>query len=353
MSSFTIEVPKTPQEAERTRVRVQKDSQEFPWNWMNADRFTPRIIDQKLSTLFQNLQRGHHWTAFAMIDGPAQPIELLWEPRQNKPSIEEQRQQARTWATETFEHRELQNLLDICVGTALTAGTERMANPGTNLGHLVLYQHLVEKGDSMFAEAVTEPFRKRLNNGRFWETLPDMNNGVNLGYSYKVAEEFLMSSDPDLEFVPEGFRAFSRNDQDKNCFDLYHLSTKAIDSYADFIAQIDQHQSEFGLEFKDVARIVRPYVEVIMARKSDYDNSGGPLYPLNSKRNYRRRLQEPLVSKYLSGSELVREAAADKLHLLTDYGDPNFAGDILSNIPNAGDIQMRIFRKEHPSKVKV
>lgn len=68
-----------------------------------------------------------------------------------------------------LSHDELQEVLDVCVGFALSEKPDIRGAPGNFRGHGILFEYLVEKTDTPFSGIVDEALRKRLNNGRFWE----------------------------------------------------------------------------------------------------------------------------------------------------------------------------------------
>lgn len=297
-----------------------------------------RVIDQKLHGFFENLKSGRFWGVIEDLDG-----------RIN--SKKEDKEKARIWARQHFTQEELQSIFEICVATALTVPYKANA-PGSYKGHSILYEETIEKSDSMFADAITENFKKRLNNGRFWEELCGMSVGLNKGHSYNVVGDVLTNhlGDLDLAFVPQGIKIFKRNTQGYVDFDLSNLSNLEINRYAQFLSSIDEHLHLLGLKNTDLEPLITPYVrEVISFAFNERHNEEGPRFRKGSRRGYPQRLKEPLLAKYLSYSDFVRDNMAKELAAELTYGSKPFAFDVLKNVPNIKDMFDRIVNQmSHP-----
>lgn len=250
MSRFTIEIP---QNKNIAREMVKDRSVRFPWDWMQHD--PQRFITQDLGVFFRALQDGGYWEALSYIDGSNNWFQ---------PDLPERRQERRLWAKGYFNDSELNAILDICVDTALTIPIETNS-PGTYRGHIILFRELVEKPDSMFREAVTDDVRKRLNNGRFWEAIPDMMLALNMGIGYRVVEDVLINyfEDLDPKFAREGYSIFRRNRGEKQLFDLKGLSKEAIEKYRYFIDHINKGPIPTLSRIDELFYLRRPIGQVV------------------------------------------------------------------------------------------
>jgi hypothetical protein len=331
MREFSINVPS---KAEVARQTIGFDAKTLPWDYLRHD--SSRVIDQAIGALFADVQSGRFWGVLAWIDGGFNEF---------RPDPEEKRQAAREWAHQNFTHYELQRLLDICVDTALIVPNQT-SWPGTDKGHSILHRELVQKPDSMFREAVTPEFRRRLNNGRFWEEIPNMIVGVNGHLGYHIVDDVLTQDfdDLDVSFAPEGYEIFTRNYGEQMPFDIRFLSDTGVDRYAEYFSKVNRQRDELKLTPEQLAHLVRPYATVILETQGDdYD----PRFEKNGERSYIQRLQEPLVVEYATESELVRSSMAKALELHLVYGNWQHALEVLPHVPNPQDMFHRMIGLMH------
>jgi hypothetical protein len=141
--------------------------------------------NERLLWLGRDILNCRFWGALAVVDGA--PM------RENSPLSKEENdrrnEETKRWARDTFNPMELEQLLNIAVNQALLHPI-KTSWPGTRIGHSVLYDQLVQYEGSMFREAVTDPFKRKLNNGRFWEELPET---IMHGTRYEETGDVLMN----------------------------------------------------------------------------------------------------------------------------------------------------------------
>ncbi len=320
--SRTIEAPLNP---DSVKITVLDRAKRFPWDYLQQDK--TRVIDQKLGVLFADLGNGRFWGVLAMIDGDNSSF---------RPDSPEKRQEARDWARTKFTAAELNEILEICIETALTVPQET-AWPGTDKGHSIIYREIVAKKDSMFADMVSPEFKARLNNGRFWEELPDMKGWLNHGIAYRHVEDVLVNhfEELDLEFAGQGYKMFERNSGTSTAtdFDLRGLSDKAKKRYVSFIRRVNNDRNKSKLTFDQIAHLVKPYVELVIGEDD---------YPQNSKKSFIERLNDTMVSEYLTKSDLVRTGAAKIFQLELVFGNWKHGLAVLEHIPNPQEMFDRI-----------
>lgn len=263
----------------------------------------PEKKSQRLDVFLQNLSDCRFWGTLSMIDGSNNYI--------NPDSIQKAAE-SRAWAKETFSNYDLENILNICVNQALLIPL-KTGWPGTYIGHSILYRELVDKKESIFAGAVDESFRKRLNNGRFWEELIGMCGGINSGVSYVVINDVLEDNFGDLsvDFAKKGLEIFNR-EKNVRSFDLHFLTDKSVDLYAKFLGKIYDARESIGLKEEDFSKLFLPYLfESIRVYGMHDENEGMPRFE-----NFKDRLRKDLVVSQIAANNLVRTALAKNL---SDY----------------------------------
>lgn len=326
----SIEAPLNPDLA---KITVLDRAKRLPWDYLQKDK--TRVIDRKLGALFEDLGNGRFWGVLAMIDGNNSSL---------PPDSPKQMQEARDWARLKFTEAELDEILQICIETALTVPKET-AWPGTYKGHSIIYREIVAKKDSMFADKVRQEFKARLNNGRFWEELPDMKAYVNYGMAYRHAEDVLVNHFEELDpkFAGQGYKIFERNSRTSTAtdFDLEGLSDKAKERYVKFVRRLSSNPDKSKLTFDQIAYLVKPYVEIAIGTHGEEDVSEAN-YPQNSKESFIKRLKDPMILAYLTKSDLVRKGAAKTLHLEMVYGNWVHGLSVLKHIPNPQEMFDRI-----------
>ncbi|MBI4141153.1 hypothetical protein HY485_04930 [Candidatus Woesearchaeota archaeon] len=288
----------------------------------------------RLNLLFQDLANTRFWGVLSLVDGCY---------NHSNPDSPEKMQLARVWAKEFFTESELEDLLNICVNEALLAPL-RTGWPGSTRGHKILYRELVEKPDSLFKGFVDEEFRKRLNNGRLWELLPDLSPGLNNGVAYVVVSDVLDNhlDDISVSFVPKGFELYCVNYCSKPY--LCWLSDKTIDNYVRFVELIDCEKSKVGISEGVVAELLVPYVlETVTLQGFDDDYPGLPRFDGEHSKDYKARLQEPFVAQYLAKNDVVRDALAKDLSDKCSWGDrEDFVFKVIEVLPDPFEFLSRV-----------
>ena len=151
-------------------------------------------LDRGEALLIKDILQGRFWGTLSYVDGRkyerGDDLATLLAHRETKETVAAKNEATRKWAKERFTDFELETILNITVNQALLR-PYTTSWPGTRKGHSALYDELVVKEGSMFREAVTDEFRKRLNNGRFWEDLPDVKLSLNYGHGADVVHDVL------------------------------------------------------------------------------------------------------------------------------------------------------------------
>lgn len=319
---------------------VALETGRFPWEWMRDH--PDKQMDGRTMSLFKSLQTGRFWDVLYQLDGCNS-----WNDCDTKEVSEEKRR----WAKENFTHWELNKLLELAVGVAIAVPFE-IGAPGSKRGHSILYRELVEKEDSIFKGSVNPEFEKRLNNGRFWEELADM-VGHSYNFSYNVVEDVLMNhfQDLDLEFAPEGYQIFKRNEGENKSYSVSELSDRALNRYIAFIGKIQEKSGRFGLTPEQMAHLVRPYIQAVIRTKGE-DEFGEPRFPEDKPRSFVKRLHEPIAVEYLTHSNMVRTEVAKDLHLMACYGtrDLEYVFKLISNMPRPEDMFDLMIASNHNPK---
>ncbi len=224
----------------------------FPWSYI--DRRGEQPIDKDVLRLFGDLQRGAFWHVLSSLDGQALEVtptlsEMLHRHGESKSDLEEKRSKAREWAHTHFSEAELRDLFELCVGVALTVPF-RTAWPGTNNGHSILYRQLFSSHDSIFRKFVDDDFSVQLNNGRFWEELPQVQAGINHGIPAVVVNDVLVNHFADLDpaFARFGYTLFERNGGERIPYDIGQLSRKGAVAYKTFISDLVSADPDIRLE---------------------------------------------------------------------------------------------------------
>jgi len=313
--SFVLELP--PVSAyfnENAKRKVSVDARKFGEEYRKTH--LDKITDVNLGHMLKELEDGCFWGVLTRIDGSSDPVTSnpfsVSNPFVDQPDSEKER--SREWAMINFTPKELQMILDIITRTALIS-PRATASPGTNKGHSILYQHLIEKPNSIFSGVADESIRKRLNNGRLWEELPDMQKGLNSGLSYRYVQDALTKyfGDLDANFAPIGFKIFYRNHGKNGIFDLEYISDRAVDNYLLFMSEIDKKKDELGLTTDDIQYLMASYVEAVLSFV-DRDDGNGPVkrFGGRSSRSYRDRMKDPIVMDYVIKSKRVRDASISR-----------------------------------------
>jgi hypothetical protein len=191
-----------------------------------ADKIQQR---DRCDQLAQDIRTARFWGALTWVDGCSR--------EEYDAEVLAANAEARSWAKSVLSEQELEDVLNIAVNQALLKPIETPW-PGTKSGHLILFDHLMNKPDSLFAGVVDEDFRKRLNNGGFWEAMSHVRS-CNLSY-VRVLKEVLNDYFDDLD---PGFPALpileANYGRDVSNIPLQYIGSDALKNYARFLFQLN------------------------------------------------------------------------------------------------------------------
>jgi hypothetical protein len=329
MTRYNLQLlPSNPDQIGNSREIIKRELWEFGKRY-NSEH-PGRKYDPNMVSLFEDLRDGRFWGTLALIDGYAQRTEHPSYGPTNR-SFEnstKKRQEARIWARKNFSVAELEKILNIAVNTAFLTPFGASGWPGTTRAHSVLYQELVEKEHSMFFGVVDKPLKRRLNNGRFWEELPDMHPGTNGGLSYEIVGDVLEANfhDLDIDFAQKGFELmFRRNSMlrsiaydSRQLFELHGLNNRAIDLYLNFVRRLDKSRQKIGITKKDISYLVAPYVVELLETRGQ--NESIPRFN-GSSEDFKARLEDPMVRSYLNRPGHVRNVMMETIASTLLYGE--------------------------------
>ena len=266
--AYTIELLSTdPKSITGSRFQVLKDAQEFVAARLRDRVGVNRSLEPKEASLLEDMLTARFWGTLGKVDGFTYNGHdlIIFNPSETEREYKEQAIKTREWAQQAFGPYQLNKILNIAVNQALTRPFDN-ARPGTYRAHAILYRELVEKESSLFAEAVTPDFKKRLNNGRFWEELPDVCPGLNGGMGIRVVYDVLMNHFEDLEagFAPEGLALMSLEIENKKSLgdlSLHLLGEEAMSKYVSFVRKIDESNA---IRSVDVELLLQPYLSTVL-----------------------------------------------------------------------------------------
>jgi len=350
-SRFKLQLlPEDPANIEFSREKIRQEIKDYETAYYSSH--PESVGDRKVGLLFQDLYQGGYWRILNAVDGYSRISSCIpFFERKSPLEYRQERQRARIWGRRTFGDEGLGKLLNLAVNEAFLApyGTEGW--PGLTRPHSILYEDLVEKDDSIFSGVIGPELKRRLNNGRFWEELPDMWPWLNAGSSFRIAGDVLEATPAlDVNFAPRGFEIFhsrrvmGKKDPKTPAFKLGLLSNKTIDFYLSFVKRIQVSKEELGISENDIAYLVAPYVvELMNVTEQDIPRFNSPGSP-----DFRERLRDPMISHYLNTSEHVRSVLMHKLEMDLSYGSRESpVTDILSCVEDRLTfVSQMIFRAE-------
>ncbi|MBW2978718.1 hypothetical protein KY304_01245 [Candidatus Woesearchaeota archaeon] len=206
-----------------------------------------------------------------------------------------------TQARKYLTSDQLQEAFTLAVNSALLP-TE-VHTPGHLHGHTIIYEELINT-KSPFYGLLDDKLRKRLNNGRFWENLPELTFNLNFGAAYKPVEDVLINNiyDLDVNFARKGLDIFYKaNPYGLKIIlssvlhggfipeDLTGLPLTAVDRYVNFIRVIDSQLKDLKIPEERFAPLVNAYIDLL----NQTDTIGCPFFD-----DVKLRKQDLLVKKY-------------------------------------------------------
>jgi hypothetical protein len=243
---------------EGAKYLIDNMAENFMKNYMEHDK--DRVLDQRLFCTLRDLEQRSFWHVLENIDGS-----------------EEFREKARR----TFTEKELNDLLDVCLNQALVF-PESNAHPGSLKGNMIVYR-FASNPQSLTAQATKHisGFTRGLQNGRFWESLTQMQGRGSSREPYSVMADCLLNhfSELDVSYLPKGLEIMARHD---NTYafpemlmipDITGIVKDAVPKYADFFLQLDEvFAKDSSLPVSRDAfrkRFFRSYVERVMQCDED------------------------------------------------------------------------------------
>jgi len=355
-SRFKLQLlPEDPANIEFSREKIRQEIKDYETAYYSSH--PESVGDRKVGLLFQDLYQGGYWRILNAVDGYSRISSCIpFFERKIPLEYRQERQRARIWGRRTFGDEGLGKLLNLAVNEAFLApyGTEGW--PGLTRPHSILYEDLVEKDDSIFSGVVNPQLKERLNNGRFWEELPDMWSCLNNGFSSRVVSDVLEATPQlDVDFASRGFKILnSRRDTSKlnqrqKTFEMGSLRNRNIDIYLQFVSKLHDCQGEIGISENDIGYLVAPYVAVLMHRTED----GIPRFNGSNSPSFKERLRDPIVTHYINTSEHVRSVLMNELEVYLCYGNNAYIDrEVISCVDDPLTlIAQMCFRAEHSDNV--
>jgi hypothetical protein len=190
---------------------------------------------------------------------------------------------ARAWAKETFMDLELDELFNLSAAIALTMPFGEAGCPGRQKGHSHLYALVIEKPNSMFRKKFNDEQVKILQNGRFWEQIPEIKSGRGA----PIVEDVLLNhyKDLSLDFVPKGIEIFLRNYGITLASWQPDLSPEAFDRFTRFFDSVYAKREELGVEKEILDKIFEKiiFTSVRTRPNNDWDENWDGIMPPKGK----------------------------------------------------------------------
>lgn len=356
---YTLKLLPTDSESiQKSRIQVITDAQDFVTRRFSERIYAKKSLELEEMSLLEDMLTARFWGTLGKVDGFIYNFDFISNLGEQE-KVKEQAIKTREWAQQNFRPYELDKILNIAVNQALIRPFEN-ARPGTYRAHSILYRELVEKEGSLFAEAVTPDFKKKLNNGRFWEGLPDVRPGLNGGIGIHVVYDVLMNhfDDLEVEFAPEGLALMSpeiKNQKSLENISLHTLGEEAMGKYVSFVEKIAESNV---INTEKVEILLQPYLFAVLGwdgemrtpyydGQEDYDNN------MEKRGRFQDKLQVPVMQKYLASSEKLRTDVANRLargvsHTSNEYGEyARFMQEVLGAIPDGKKLMKPILEKIH------
>ena len=306
------------------------------------------LRDQRMVSLFSDLQRGFFWGVLTTLDGPANEDltglrgQFAREPQQHYSQV---RADARAWTKQNFTEPDLNELVDLTIDLAIHPPAVK-GRQGFVIGHSTLLRHMVDKPGSIFSDAVTDSFRQRLVNGAFWE---ELGTATNTGAFRDVLLNY--SSDLSPAFATKGLDLYRRNREMttssivKIDMDMTRFPIDVLDTYMEFMTSLAARRLPDGqreIAAADLDGLLKPYILAVLAEdpSEPYNLRFGPKHdtaadtivtPVNG---FDKRLNDPLIQESLARSTENQRVVAERLGniLLTSHYNNDAALDVLAAI---------------------
>lgn len=379
-------LPYDEENIEKSRQQVMKDTRSVVRDIIDpikCDLNRHHRLGRKKLSLTYNLNSALYWRTLNSLDGPdyrefdivgASAFSRLGNANLEKSKEITRRNQA--WTKKNFSELKLWQMFNVVVNQAILKpiSMKETCRPGTDNGHMSLYEKLVNKDDSMFSQYLTPEFIKMLNNGRFWESLHHRAR-----FSDKNFEDVLQNHFDDLDpsFCKRGmFLIEDMNDYnyEEDMFKISkHHAESTFDKYLDFIKKVDEKEKE-NLFVYQMNSLLIPYITEILSWDDNFDM---PTYRGSDEfepelGHYLDKLKDPFVQKYLIESTEIREAVAKSLYnTINFYMDrdedmnkyvTDFVVNVINNTPSItkeiiiyklGQVGRKCITDENPKVRKV
>ena len=290
------------------------------------------------------LARYKYWGVLQLIDGYATTD--TQEPTTQRNT------EARKWARQRFSEGDLQKLLDIAVNVALLVPTEDSPNPGTLLGHTILYQQLVENPGSIYAGVVTPGFERRLHNGRFWESQASLQPCTG-STALPIVNDILLNHHDqlDVQFAREGIKLTRRAAYNtRPSIDLCHLPNLSTERYGEFFRRTHLEVGGAAFQEDELATFIAPWI-VEMASVREDQGLRSPRF-LETPEQIRAFFAEEFVRHYSSSSPYTQNRLAHMIGLTWGHGeDIGHMTDVFLALPNKKAVGRLIFAELNDSSI--
>jgi len=339
----------------QSRLKLMEMSQSFVSDMLRYKGMgsLSEPLEEAEINLMKNILDTRFWGILHNVDG------TMYNPQDHtttEKAHQERTEKNREWGKKRFMPHQLEQLLNIAANQALLKPL-KTSWPGTYRGHSILYRELLSKEDSIFKEAVTPEFKRRLNNGRFWEELPDVRPPLNHGMGIRVVYDVLMNyfDDLDPEFAKEGLALTEAERASQQFLDisLSSLGEDGMGRYVSFLEKIDERDV---IKPTKVEMLLQPYLRAVLQWDRDMEGpyyNGLVDYDDEKRGRFQDKLQLPLVQKYLGSSQLLRESVAKQLSENVRFAHPQqreyaqFMQEVLSILPKNKKLMKAILKEMH------
>lgn len=343
--------------------RARNKAKDFQDNYFNTHPGKKK--DPRLNDFFYRMQNEGYWHVLGHIDG-------------YESESEEQKRERKGWATSNFSIPELTQIAQMQVDRAVLRLHTDAPQPGFSRGHDEIYHHFFERTDTLFKGMLSENLRLRLQNGRFWEMLGELDGTISTGgvRAERVISTILKNhfDELDPQFFSRGYEMFKENKGYKD-LSLEKLSDETLSKYFEFVKKIDgdlfknrQHDADVynhkeypvylarrGFTPREpkkteekLADLVSPYIRELATRSRLGGKAATP-------KIREERFEDPMIQNYLELDSVRKDFAKEMPHFLYDDEISERAAEIISYMPHPREFINRIVtlvRREHPDRMQ-
>ncbi len=320
-------LPTDPESIEESREKLRNLERKIVQILLSNAR-SGRSDAQKVVNLCADIFNGKFWDTLSIVDGNPK---FEGSPEEVAKHIKG----AREWSTHYIARGPLREILDIVIGQALTSPKRQLIQPGKDLGHSILYERLVEHEGSIYAGSVGGNFVKRLNNGRFWESLVMMRPGDSQ-YGIDIAHDVLTNHYDDLDprFATEGMALVDRfTHSNLDDMRLWRLGEEGLAKYIQLVDAVDG-----VLEPDQVQRLIRPYISTALKWDSENEQpyyNGDPDH-YEPRGRFQDKFGAPIVKRHLGYANIKGHVAKCLIscyrHASDEHGEySRFVDEVVKN----------------------